>query len=232
MPFPPPEECSLPLVLEAHYLLHAPSVIPPQPLLVLATHGYGMNAHQILQLTETLTGASLILASLEAPNQHYLSAKPGSDEIGFNWGTRARWQNAVSAHHKMVLGVLEQCRRRFDTPPSRCLLLGFSQPVGLNYRFAATHPDQVSGVIGICGGVPRDWEDDPSYKPVTAALLHIARDEDEYYPAETVSRFPDRLRHRAADVEFHLLPGPHRFPSKARTIVEPWLARVFPTAAL
>jgi hypothetical protein len=105
------------LQLDAHYLLQVPEAIPATPLLVLATHGYGMNARLMLQLTATLTGSSAILASLEAPNQHYLTTKPGSDEIGFNWGTRARWQNAISAHHQMVLGVLEQCRRQFAVPP-------------------------------------------------------------------------------------------------------------------
>ena len=106
------------------------------------------------------------------------------------------------------------------------MLVGFSQPVGLNYRFVGTWPAQVGGVIGLCGGVPRDWEED-SYKPVTAALLHISREEDEFFPAATAAKFPDRLRVHAPDVEFHMLPGGHRFPSKARHIAQPWMDRVF-----
>jgi predicted esterase len=105
-------------------------------------------------------------------------------------------------------------------------LAGFSQPVGLNYRFIATHPGQVGGVLGICGGVPRDWEED-KYQAVQAAVLHISRDADEFYPLDVVSTFAQRLRRRAADVEFHLLPGQHRFPSKAGEIVRPWMERVF-----
>jgi len=108
--------------------------------------------------------------------------------------------------------------------------LGFSQPVGLNYRFAATHPDVVRGVIGVCGGVPRDWQD-PKYKPVSAALLHISRDADEFYPVASANTFADRLRERAADVEFHMIPGTHRFPSQAAKIIRPWLKRVFGTSA-
>jgi predicted esterase len=104
--------------------------------------------------------------------------------------------------------------------------VGFSQPVGLNYRFAATHPAAVRGVIGICGGLPKNWEEGP-YQRVEAALLHIARQEDEFYKPEATAHYPERLRLRASDVEFHLLEGGHRFPSKAGPLVERWIARVF-----
>jgi predicted esterase len=104
--------------------------------------------------------------------------------------------------------------------------VGFSQPVGLNYRFAATHPDEVRGVIGICGGLPKNWEDG-EYRRVSAALLHIARREDEFFAPAVTEKYAERLRARASDVEFHLLEGGHRFPSKAGPIVERWIERVF-----
>jgi predicted esterase len=106
------------------------------------------------------------------------------------------------------------------------MLVGFSQPVGLNYRFAATHTDAVRGVIGICGGIPTNWEDGP-YRQTQAALLHISRREDEFYKAEVTEGYASRLRLHARDVEFHMLEGGHRFPSKAGPLVEQWIARVF-----
>ena len=62
---------------------------------------------------------------------------------------------------------------------------------------------------------------------MSAALLHIARREDEGYRPEVTERYPDRLRLRADDVELHMLEGGHRFPSKAGPIVEHWMGRVF-----
>ena len=126
----------------------------------------------------------------------------------------------------MLLQTLTSLRERFQMGQDRCLLVGFSQPVGLNYRFAGTHPGEVGGIIGICGGVPRDWQED-KYQPVQAAVLHIARDQDEFYPIDLVKTFPEKLGRHAGDVEFHLLEGPHRFPSKAGGIVRPWIERVF-----
>ncbi|MEZ5353146.1 MAG: hypothetical protein R2762_10965 [Bryobacteraceae bacterium] len=227
MSLPAPEHHSFRVPLHCRYLLQAPAE-GTASILAVATHGYGMNAAAMLQLTHRLLGADVLLASVEAPNQFYLKMQsPTESETGYNWGTRPHWQSAVSLHHEMLRTVLADCRGRFRIAPSRCLLVGFSQPVGLNYRFAATHPDEVSGVIGICGGIPRDWEQDARYGRVRASILHIARDEDEYYPASQTSLFAERLRNRAADVEFHMLPGAHRFPSQASKVVQPWMERVF-----
>jgi phospholipase/carboxylesterase len=125
----------------------------------------------------------------------------------------------------MVLHAADEAGREFGIPSERRLLVGFSQSVGLNYRFAATHLEAVRGVIGICGGLPGDW-DDGSYQPVTAAILHIARSGDEYYPPTVTRDYAERLRRRAADVEFHLIEGGHQMPSGGSRIVGPWLSRI------
>ena len=214
--------------LECRYLLHTPPNPGSNPLLVLTLHGYSSNPEAMLRLTTMLLGDQHVIASLQAPNQHYLSdGLPNSQSVaGYNWGIRWHWEPSVRLHHDMLLQVLASLRERFQVGPERCLLVGFSQPVGLNYRFAGTHPGEVAGVMGICGGVPRDWQED-KYQHVQAALLHISRDQDEFYAPEVVTKFPAQLRRHATDVEFHLIPGPHRFPSKAGTIVHPWMERVF-----
>jgi phospholipase/carboxylesterase len=112
-------------------------------------------------------------------------------------------------------------------PPERRLLVGFSQSVGLNYRFAATYPDLIHGVIGVCGGLPKNWETGDYYR-VIASLFHIARTDDEIYPASATRVYEDRLRTRASDVEFLELPGGHRFPSLAQPAVRDWTNRKFP----
>ncbi len=212
--------------LECRYLLQAPELVTENALLVVALHGYGQNAATMLRLAGILFGGNTVIASLQAPNQHYLSSTSPDSATGYNWGTRENWASCVRLHHEMVLQAVQQLRTRFGAGPERVLLAGFSQPVGLNYRFAGTHPNQVGGVIGICGGVPKDWEGGP-YQAFSTPILHIAREEDEFFPAMTAAGFPARLRHHASDVEFQMLPGGHRFPSKAGHVVHPWINRVF-----
>ena len=215
-----PEPRSFTARLDCHYLLDAPAEAA-RPLLVAALHGFGSNAEVMLRLSRAMLGPAPVIASIEAPSQFYTSSGADS-QIGFSWGTRAHWPESVRLHHDMVRYVLDEVGSHFCIAPEKRVLLGFSQPVGLNYRFAATHPDEVRGVIGICGGVPRDWEEG-NYQRVSASILHIARSEDEFYPRAVAEQFPARLRHRADNVEFHMVDGGHRFPSKAGPVVERWL---------
>lgn len=216
--------------LEAEYLLHVPPSVDHRTLLVLALHGYGSNPEVMLRLSAMALGEDAIIASLRAPNQHYLSSgplgtpAPGS-EIGYNWGTVRHAALNIELHHEIVRTISGELRQRFGIPAHHLVLMGFSQPVGLNYRFIGTFPEAAGGVIAMCGGVPKDWEED-KYGRVDAPILHIARSEDEFFP-ETVARgFPGRLRAHATNVEFHMLPGKHRFPSKASAIIHEFTEKI------
>jgi len=209
--------------LDCHYLLHVPAQLTPRTLLVAALHGFGSNPETMLRLTATMFGEQHAIASIQGPNQFYTTV--GSEQIGYGWITSRHAASSIRLHHDMVLHVLDQAGREYGIPPSRRVLLGFSQPVGLNYRFAATHPDAVRGVVGICGGLPSDWETG-HYRPITASVLHIARRADEFYPPAVTEQYPQRLALRAADVEFHQIDGGHRFPSKARLFADGWVGRI------
>lgn len=214
---------------EAEYLLHVPE--GERQLLVLALHGYGSNPEAMLRLSEMALGGHAIIASLRGPNQHYLSSGPlgtpmAASEVGYNWGTTRHAALNIELHHRIVRTVSAELRARFGVPVRRTVLMGFSQPVGLNYRFIGTHPEEsAGGLIAMCGGVPKDWEED-KYARVEAPILHIARSEDEFFPEAVAKGFPDRLRAHAANVEFHMLPGKHRFPSKAGGIIREFARKI------
>lgn len=226
MPEIVPEVHTFTSPLDCRYLLHVPDQSDAADVLVLALHGYGMTPESMLRLTVGLVGERFPVAALQAPFQHYQALRGASSTAAYNWGIRDHWASGVRLHHDMVRQALASLRARFGLTPDRCLLVGFSQPVGLNYRFSGTHPGQVGGILGLCGGVPKDWEE-AKYNPVTAPILHISRDQDEFYPNEQVADFQRRLAVHATDVEFHLIPGQHRFPSKGAATVRPWMARKF-----
>jgi predicted esterase len=210
--------------LECHYLVDVPPEVNASTLIVAALHGFGSNPEMMLRLTEALLGRKHVIAALQAPSQFFLA--PHSNEVGYCWATHKHSEASVRLHHEMLLHVFDDAERQWSITPERRLLVGFSQPVGMNYRFAATHPEAVRGVLGLCGGVPKNWEEGP-YQKVRAALLHIARTEDEFYPPSVTGQYAERLRLRADDVEFHMMEGGHRFPSKAGPVVGQWMGRVF-----
>jgi phospholipase/carboxylesterase len=211
------------LRLDCHYLLLAPDEVDSSTPLVLALHGFGATPETMLHLTARLFDRQPVIASLQGPHQFFL---PGDRrEVGYGWITSRRPAESIRLHHKMVLHVAEEAGREFGIPRERRLLVGFSQSVALNYRLAATHPEAVRGVIAICGGLPGDWEAG-SYQAVTAAVLHLARRDDEYYPPSVTEQYMERLHRRAADVEFQMMEGRHQMPSRGNRIVGPWLRRI------
>ncbi|MBI3209482.1 MAG: hypothetical protein HYZ37_11360 [Candidatus Solibacter usitatus] len=214
------ESHSFSMSMECHYQVFVPTGAPKLMFLVL--HGYAMDASTMLRLALIVLGKDHLVVSIQAPNQFQLEM--GSREIVYNWGTRAHGDASIRLHHNMVRHVRGEMEQRFGIPPSKTVLLGYSQPVGYNYRFAATFPEEVGGVIGICGGVPKNWETG-DYGQVSASLLHIARDEDEFFPPAVTQDYRRKLRTRANEVEFHLLKGGHRFPSKCGVVIQPWLNR-------
>ena len=204
---------------------------PPSGLLVLALHGYGSTPEAMLRLTALTLGTHHVIAALAGPFPHYirLDSAPRSRDVGYGWGVHTQHDEAIHLHHAFVLAVRDRLCARYGIPTRHTVLTGFSQSVGLNYRLIGTHPGAAGAVIGLCGGVPNDWEED-KYQRVEAPILHISRDADEVYPVATALQFADRLRRHAGDVEFHMLPGGHRYPSKAGPLMRRWLGRVFPQA--
>ncbi len=209
--------------LDCHYLLLAPDNVDAQTPLVVALHGFGGSPETMLRLTARLFERPPVIAALQGPYQFFLGAK--TQDVGYGWITNRRPSESIRLHREMVAHVLDEVGDDFGIPPGRRLLAGFSQAVALNYRFAATCLEMVRGVIAICGGLPGDW-DEGAYQPVSAAVLHMARRQDEYYPPHVTERYPERLRRRAADVEFHLLEGGHQIPSDGKRLLGPWLGRV------
>lgn len=220
-----PQRFTFELTMDCRYLVEEPLQMPKSPVVVVALHGYAMDAKSMIALVRPAFGRLGPVVALEAPHAFYLGT-PGTSKVGYNWGVSAHWESTTRMHHQMVLRVLDDCRHRYGLGAERTALIGFSQPVGLNYRFCATYPGAVHGVIGVCGGIPRDWED-PKYQQVEAAVLHISRSEDEYYPLDIARQFELRLQRRARDVEFRMLPGGHRFPSNSVEVFSPWIQRVF-----
>lgn len=193
--------------------------------LVVTLHGFGGNPETMLHLTARLFDTPPLIAALQGPYQFFLDAR--TQQVGYGWITNRNPAESIRLHRDMVLYVLEEVGREFGIPPERRLLAGFSQAVALNYRLAATCPGIVRGIMALCGGLPGDW-DEGVYQTVTAAVVHIARRQDEYYPPSATEHYAERLRHRAADVEFHLIDGGHQIPSDGNKLVGPWLQRILP----
>ncbi len=216
-------------VLEArinlYYDLH-PAPISPAPLLI-ALHGYGGNKRQMMREAQLLAPKNFAIASLQGFHQHIREPREttGPLRFGFGWLTNFRSEESVALHHEVVSDLIQTLINEGVADPARIFLLGFSQSCALNYRFAFTHPEYLCGVIGICGGIPGDWETSPLYQPAKMDVFHLAGTRDEFYPPERVRDYEKQLRTRTRSVLFKSYDGPHEIVPEMRDDVVQWLAR-------
>ena len=134
-----------------------PGTTAPAPLLI-ALHGYGANKRQMMREAQLMAPENFAIVSLQGFHQHIKEPreKGGPLRFGFGWLTNFRSEESVAVHHRALLDLIKVLSSDGIADPARVFLLGFSQSCALNYRFAFTHPEQLRGVIGICGGIPGD----------------------------------------------------------------------------
>lgn len=217
-----------------YYDLHIPEAVSKSPRrklpLLIAFHGYGGDKESMMRVAKKVGPDDLLIASLQGPFQFVypfgdngFPLPPGGPlKVGFGWATRWKDKESIQLHHQMVLRLIQEIGNAHSLDTSKIFLLAFSQPAALNYRFVFSHAHLIRGVIAVCGGVPGDWATAP-YKPSDTDVLHIATDEDPFYPLKRSREFENLLKQRAAQVGFCVYKGGHKIPSPAIPHMRQWL---------
>ncbi len=216
-------ERTLTAQIRLYYDLHTPDETPA-PLLV-ALHGYGSNKAWMLRAARECVPEEFAVAALQGPHQHLKDPKePGGPlRYGFGWLSNFHPEDSIGLHHRALLDLIATLVDEGVADQRRVFLLGFSQTCAPNYRFAFTHARVLRGVIGICGGLPGDWETSARYQATDASVLHLAGAQDEYYPPARVADYARSLRERARDVELKSYEAGHELVEAMRADIRAWL---------
>jgi predicted esterase len=219
------EERTLAAEVRLYYDLHAASHAPA-PLLV-ALHGYGASKRQMMREARQMAPEGFGVAALQGFHQHIREPREAGGPLryGFGWVTNFHPEDSIRLHHRALLDLVDSLAREGAADPARVFLLGFSQSCALNYRFAFTHAELLRGVVGVCGGLPGDWETSQLYRPTSAAVLHLTGERDEFYPPERVRPYGEQLRARAGDVEVRAYDAGHEITEAMRADVREWLRK-------
>ncbi len=214
---------SLTARINLYYDLHLPSVVPA-PLLI-ALHGYGANKRQMMREAQQMAPDGFAIASLQGFHQHIKEPREagGPLRFGFGWLTNFRSEESVGIHHQAILDLIRALTGDGIADSRKIYLLGFSQSCALNYRFAFTHSEVLKGVIGICGGIPGDWETNNGYHGSELDVFHLAGKQDEFYSPERVRDYEKQLASRARNVTFKSYDATHEIVPAMREDVRQWL---------
>lgn len=221
----PQTDRTLTAEIKVYYDVHLPAATPA-PLLI-ALHGYGANKRQMMREARQMATENFALVSLQGFHQHIKEpTEPGAPlRFGFGWLTNFKPEESHAIHHNALLELIATLASEGVADEQRVFLLGFSQTCALNFRFAFTHPQKLRGVIGICGGLPGDWEESTLYQPTEAAILYLSGTRDEFYTPARVADYGERLKLRASDVETRAHDAAHDFVPSMRSDVRDWLQR-------
>lgn len=220
-----PEERMLSASIKLYYDLRVAGA-SPAPLLI-ALHGYSANKRQMMREATQVAPEGFAIVSLQGVHQHMKEPKePGGPlRFGFGWLTNFHPEESAGIHHQALRDLIGSLTADGVADPTRIFLLGFSQTCALNYRFAFANPDLLRGVVGICGGLPGDWETSEIYQPTNAAVFHLAGAQDEFYSPARVSDYEERLRLRATNVEFKSYEAGHEMVPAMRADIKTWLTK-------
>jgi predicted esterase len=226
---PVPTVVSIPVPLRLFAAPPAKGDREKAPVL-LALHGYAMDALQMLGLAKRFAPRSFLIVSIRGPQSAYA---PGASEeehkVGFHFGVSPDVEDNRSVHRAAVAAAIEWAAGR-GGDPARVSLVGFSHSCSFNYRLALEPPHGAPfrAVVGLCGGVPGEWKGDggtgTAFSKATP-VLHVSTRQDEWYPPEKVASFKGRLERRFASVEHLHFDGGHRAPSASFDEIRAFLSR-------
>jgi len=199
--------------------------------LLIALHGYQGDKDSMMKVARRIAAGRMVAISLQGQNQFFV--RHGANDLTdtktyrvvFGWGTSYRMEESIQLHHHAVRHLIRLAVRRHRADPGRVFLLAFSQACAYNYRYVFSYPNDICGVIGVCGGVPGDWRENPRYRRARTHVLHIAATDDEWFTPEKNLENKSRLAERAASVDFRFYNSQHRFPRRAIPHIRKWIER-------
>lgn len=199
----------------------------PAPV-VIGLHGYAMDAASLFPLLARMVPERFRLIALEGPHSTFAPGEElgPSGARGYHWGVSSRHEENRSVHRAALTQALRWAvARRCD--PARVSLVGFSQPCSFNYRLALDPPHGLPfrAVVGICGGLPGEWDAPGPGTPASrsTAVLHVSTDADPFYSPDRIAAFGERLSSRFRSAVHAVHAGGHRIPKSALPLVREFL---------
>jgi phospholipase/carboxylesterase len=223
-PATPFEEWRIPQQSAAYCDVDIPRGAEPAPLLV-ALHGYGGNKRSMARLARLAAPERFAVASLQGPHPHLVRPEDGSKPLGFGfgWVTNFKPEESIALHHHAIDQIFERMRVRGGVDLSAVYLLGFSQSVAMNFRYAFSRPGKIRGVVAIAGGIPGDWSEEGKYRDAAIDVLYLGGRTDEFYPPDRIGENARRLEARGARVRVEILEMGHDLAPASLSIVRDWL---------
>ncbi len=165
--------------MDLMYTAHVPAGAGPFPT-VLALHGYGATAHDLLGLAPQIRRGELVFLCPQGP----LALEIGNGQRGHAWfpidQTGQVDATALVAARGALEGFLEDALKIHPIDPARIVVMGFSQGGVMAYDLALGRPDRFKALVALSSWLPeavvRGLAPNPARAALPALLIHGTRD--------------------------------------------------------
>lgn len=161
------------------YTAHVPAGPGPFPT-VIALHGYGATAHDLLGLAPQIRRGELVFLCPQGP----LTLEIGPGQRGHAWfpidASGQVSAPALVGARGALEGFLDDALKIHPIDPDRIVVLGFSQGGVMAYDLALGRPDRFKGLLALSSWLPEAVVQGLRPNPARAALptlvIHGTRD--------------------------------------------------------
>lgn len=210
--------------MDLRHTAHVPAGEGPFPT-VVALHGWGASAHDLLGLAPLLHGGDALVLCPEGPvevpigpgmtGHGWFPLDPGKppDPDEFRKGARA------------LRGFFEAARDRYPVDPERVVLLGFSQGGAMAYEWALSEAGSFAGLVALASWLPEPLASavgkTPEQEELPVLVLHGTQDTMVSVEMARASR--ERLRELGVQLMYRELEMGHELSREALQVIARWL---------
>jgi predicted esterase len=202
-----PIERSIAVATHGRYLIAAPAVSGPAPILA-GFHGYAEDAEMQLTRLRGVPGSDrCLIVSIQGLHSFY---NRRTNQVVASWMTKQNREEAIADNIAYVKSCLHAVADEWQTAPV-AVFAGFSQGVAMAFRAAAHFEHHAAGVIAAGGDVPPELTSD-ALRRIPRVL--IARGTgDALYSDAQFGEDEVRLRESGVNVHTLLYSGGHEWPA-------------------
>ncbi|WP_426199434.1 alpha/beta hydrolase [Pseudomonas sp. DC3200b2] len=195
--------------LSLSYLAQAGAEPKAHPM-VIFLHGYGANEEDLFELRERLF-----------PDFTYLSVRAPMPlgEGAYQWFSKTQGQGPYEGVQEDIDRSLERLRAfirqassKYNVPPQRIYLVGFSQGAMMSYEIALQAPASVGGIAILSGKLPAGLIDQVRTRADQADLLAKLPVFIGHGTADPVLDYQEATQARQALIELGVKPEFHAYP--------------------
>lgn len=206
------------------YTAHVPPGEGPFPC-ILALHGWGANAHDLIGLAPILHGGGAVVLSPQGP----VAFQIAEGMLGFGWWplteSREMDPEAFGAAGRAIESFLDEACERYPIDRRKIVVLGFSQGGVMAYDLVLKDPGRFAGLIALS-----TWLPDPVNEAVPAQeelenfpALVIHGSEDPMVPVERGQESRDKLMSRGVNVQYREYEMQHEIRPEALRDIVGWI---------